>query len=181
MVAGGFSTLEVELEVLRPVVFAGLAEPGLLEHARSGDIAGIRARSAKFLDQRHHYVRVRTGRGELDRSDTRRVSGRGRYVAEHVAEVEDEVVGQVVLSRGWVDAVAGAVMVRVLSSLGVLPARQRQGIGRALVECAVHSSEEAGGPAIFLEGDPGYYSRFGFLPAASQHFKYACLRRTSRG
>jgi len=83
-----------------------------------------------------------------------------------VAELDGEVVGHVRLTRGWVDAPERLVTVLVLSPLSVAPARQREGIGRALVAHALDEAERDGAPAVFLEGDPAYYSRLGWRPAA---------------
>lgn len=95
----------------------------------------------------------------------------GAAEVEFVAEIADELVGHVVLSRGWVDAARGPVTVRVLSPLAVRPSVQGRGVGRALIEHAVESTRLAGVPALFLEGDPEYYARFGFLPAAPEGFR----------
>ena len=83
-----------------------------------------------------------------------------------VAELDGEVVGHVRLTRGWVDAPERLVTVLVLSPLSVAPARQREGIGSALVAHALKEAERNGAPAVFLEGDPAYYSRLGWRPAA---------------
>lgn len=56
--------------------------------------------------------------------------------------------------------------VLVLSPLSVRPDRQGRGIGRALVAHAVQEADRRGVPAVFLEGDPGYYGRLGWRPAA---------------
>ena len=82
-----------------------------------------------------------------------------------VAEEEGEVVGHVRLTRGWVDAPEALVPVLVLSPLAVRPDHQGRGLGRALVAGALDEAESRGAPAVFLEGDPGYYSRLGWRPA----------------
>jgi len=82
-----------------------------------------------------------------------------------VAEIGGEVVGHVRLTRGWVDAPEALVSVLVLSPLSVRRDHQRQGLGRALVSHAIAEAERLGEPAVFLEGDPGYYSRLGWRPA----------------
>ena len=87
-----------------------------------------------------------------------------------VAEQDDEVVGHVSFTRGWVDAPRRLLDVLVLSPLSVLPDRQRTGVGSALVRAALELAEEHGDPLVFLEGDPGYYGRFGFEPAAAHGF-----------
>jgi putative acetyltransferase len=84
----------------------------------------------------------------------------------YVAVVGDRVVGHVRLTRSWIDAEPRLVEVLVLSPLSVAPEWQRRGIGRALAAHAVAEAELAGVPAVFLEGDPAYYSRLGWRPAA---------------
>ena len=84
----------------------------------------------------------------------------------YVALVGDLLVGHVRLTRGWIDAEARLVEVLVLSPLSVAPEWQRRGIGRSLVAHAVAEAERSGVPAVFLEGDPAYYRRLGWVPAA---------------
>jgi putative acetyltransferase len=83
-----------------------------------------------------------------------------------VAETEDGVVGHVRITRCWIDAEAALVEARVLSPLSVAPAVQGRGVGGALVARAVAAAEATGVPVVVLEGDPGYYARLGFRPAA---------------
>ena len=52
------------------------------------------------------------------------------------------------------------------SPLSVAPELHSRGIGRALVAHAVAEAKRAGVPAVFLEGDPAYYVRLGWRPAA---------------
>ncbi len=80
-----------------------------------------------------------------------------------VAEKGDEVVGHVAYSRGWLDAPTRLVEVLVLSPLSVLPEHQRAGIGSALVRESLEAVQHRPEPLVFLEGDPGYYSRLGFV------------------
>ena len=84
----------------------------------------------------------------------------------YVALLDGRLVGHVRITRGWLDAEPRLVEVLVLSPLSVAPEAQRRGIGRALVARAVAEAERAGAPAIFLEGDPAYYGKLGWRPAA---------------
>lgn len=86
------------------------------------------------------------------------------------------VVGHTMLSRGWVDAPARLAEVLVLSPLSVDPSAQRRGIGTALVRAALREAEAAGAPAVFLEGDPRYYGRFGFVAGATRSFTRPSVR-----
>ncbi|MGX6606790.1 GNAT family N-acetyltransferase [Micromonosporaceae bacterium Da 78-11] len=86
----------------------------------------------------------------------------GAARASLVAVVDDELVGHVGLSRGWVDARRESVEVMVLSPLSVRPDLQRQGVGTALLTAALATAEDRGAPAVFLEGNPNYYGPRGF-------------------
>ncbi|WP_258805242.1 N-acetyltransferase [Pseudarthrobacter sp. NS4] len=80
-----------------------------------------------------------------------------------VAVLEGEIVGHVISSRGWV----GDHELLGLGPIGVTPRLQRQGIGSALVNETIARANAAGESGIALLGSPDYYSRFGFVPAAS--------------
>ena len=104
--------------------------------------------------------------------DLRRTHAR----AELVAEQDGQVVGHVLLSRSWVDARRALVDVLVLSPLGVLPSHQGRGVGTELVAAAIEEARRQEAPAMFLEGDPDYYSRRGFVAATARGFTRPSVR-----
>jgi putative acetyltransferase len=81
-----------------------------------------------------------------------------------LAAVEDRLVGHVVLSRLRVEQ--PGLRAAALAPLAVLPERQRQGIGSALVREALGRLAAAGEHLVIVLGDPAYYGRFGFAPEA---------------
>lgn len=93
-----------------------------------------------------------------------------------VAEADGQVLGHVMFSRSLLDAPPRLVEVQVLSPLAVLPEHQAQGVGTALVRHGVEQLDRAGVPLVFLEGDPGYYSRHGFVAGDSLGFRKPSLR-----
>ncbi|HYO40377.1 MAG TPA: N-acetyltransferase [Nocardioidaceae bacterium] len=82
-------------------------------------------------------------------------------------ETDGSVVGHVSYTRGWLDAPARLVEVLVLSPLSVRPDRQGAGVGTRLVIESLRRLRTRAEPLVFLEGDPGYYSRLGFVPGSS--------------
>ncbi len=80
-----------------------------------------------------------------------------------VAVDDDRVVGHVVCTRAHI----GAAPALGLGPLGVLPERQKQGIGGALMHAALGAADALDEPVVVLLGHPEYYPRFGFTPAAA--------------
>lgn len=92
----------------------------------------------------------------------------------YVAVEAGEVVGHILFTPAVLDAPRELVAVQVLSPLAVLPTCQGSGVGSALVTTGIQIMAARSVPVVFLEGDPNYYSRFGFL-SGEQH----CFRRPS--
>ena len=83
-----------------------------------------------------------------------------------VAEVDGEVVGHAVGTRGSVGADHRPAV--GLGPVGVQPDHQAEGIGTVLVHALLAVAEARGESLVALLGSPGYYGRFGFVPA-SEH------------
>jgi putative acetyltransferase len=84
------------------------------------------------------------------------VDGKGRDA--------DALVGHVMVSRTLLerdDATTAPVL--LLSPLGVAPARQRTGVGSALMRTVLRIADERAEPLLIVEGIPAYYPRFGFV------------------
>jgi putative acetyltransferase len=73
------------------------------------------------------------------------------------------VVGHVVCTRAYV----GEGPALGLGPVSVLPDKQRSGIGSALVHAVLGAADALDERLVGLVGDPAYYRRFGFVPAAS--------------
>lgn len=83
-----------------------------------------------------------------------------------VAETEDGVVGHALLSHADLVEEGRARPVLVLAPFAVDPQHQHRGAGTAMMHECIGRADHAGEPLILLVGHPGYYPRFGFVPAA---------------
>lgn len=83
-----------------------------------------------------------------------------------VAVCDGKIVGNVVYMKSFIMADDGnKYEVLSLSPISVLPAYQRKGIARMLIEHTRVLATRMGFRAILLCGDPDFYVRVGFLPA----------------
>jgi putative acetyltransferase len=106
------------------------------------------------------------------------VRAEGLVHASLVAELDGEVVGHVGVSAAWLDARERLVDLWMLSPLSVVPDRQGEGIGTALLAAAVERARTTPGvPMLVLEGSPRYYGARGFDRAAD-HRVYPPSART---
>jgi putative acetyltransferase len=84
-----------------------------------------------------------------------------------VASVNDEIVGHICFSRVAIEGTSSAGRFSALAPLAVVPAHQRRGLGSMLVRTGLDACRQRGVDAVFVVGDPAYYSRFGFVAASS--------------
>ena len=86
-----------------------------------------------------------------------------------VAEDASGVIGHVMLS--WV-GLEGSSRSRILNltPMSVRPDRQRAGVGTRLITEVLGRAEQAGEPAVMVEGIAAYYPRFGFERASALGF-----------
>lgn len=77
-------------------------------------------------------------------------------------EARGELAGLVALSRMDVSAGGQPVPSVALAPVAVMPDYRRQGVAEALVLAAVDRMREAGAALVFVLGEPGFYTRFGF-------------------
>jgi putative acetyltransferase len=78
------------------------------------------------------------------------------------ATAAGEVIGHVLCTRGHV----GQAPALALGPLTVRPDHQRHGVGSALMNAVIGAADALGEPLVALLGNPAYYGRFGFRPAA---------------
>ncbi len=83
-----------------------------------------------------------------------------------VAEEHGRILGYVLFSPVSIDTGKTQQPAFALAPLAVTPAFQRLGIGSALVSAGLARLCEQRAERVLVLGDPGYYARFGFVPAS---------------
>jgi putative acetyltransferase len=79
--------------------------------------------------------------------------------------VSEEPVGHIAFSRLILPG--STVRASALAPLAVIPARQRQGVGAALVQEGLLRLSRSGEDLVIVLGEPGYYGRLGFSAATA--------------
>ena len=95
-----------------------------------------------------------------------RLRASGRIALALVADENARILGHVVFSKVVTNAEGGEVGALALAPLAVAPAFQRLGIGSALVSAGLERCRLERQTRVLVLGDPVYYARFGFVPAA---------------
>ena len=88
----------------------------------------------------------------------------GALLVSLVAEEEGQVVGHISFSPVGIGGSDTGWM--ILAPIAVRAARQRRGIGKALMKAGLDAIRAMGAQGCVLAGDPGYYGRFGFRAQA---------------
>ena len=95
-----------------------------------------------------------------------RLRADGDAVISLVATEGGELVGHLLLSR-----MMAPVRALGLAPVSVLPARQGCAIGSKLVGAGIARAAHAGWEAVFVLGEPAFYSRFGFDAELARGFQ----------
>lgn len=132
---------------------------------RPDDVAAVRAVTiAAFRDAPHSSPSLDAAGepGEAALLDRLRTDPGWIPKYSLVAEEGREIVGHIVATRGFVDAAPALG----LGPVSVAPGAQGHGVGSALVRALLSIAAARGETLVGLLGDPAFYRRFGFRPAA---------------
>ncbi len=91
--------------------------------------------------------------------------GQGAVLTSFVAELAESIVGQLMLTRAFVETADGEKPLAALGPMAVAPSHQRQGIGAQMIEHGLAECRSQGETAIVLVGHAKYYPKFGFVRA----------------
>lgn len=107
-----------------------------------------------------------------NREDEPKIVEKGRQSETFIPELsivaEEEgrgIIGHLLLSLAKVIVGQKEHDVIALGPIAVMPERQKQGIGKALIEEGLEKCRQLGYQLVFLIGHTEYYPKFGFKPA----------------
>lgn len=138
----------------------------LIRRERSGDTEEIRAITAAVFRGADHSappVEPSEDPGEATLISWLRDDPAWIPEISLVALDDDEIIGHVVATRAHV----GSFPALGIGPVSVLPRRQGNGVGSALMHAVLGAADARGEAVVGLLGDPAYYSRFGFVPAST--------------
>jgi putative acetyltransferase len=100
-----------------------------------------------------------------------RLSDGGLVVVSLVAVDAGASVGHILFSRLPIQTATGVIDAVALAPMAVVPGRQRQGIGSALVREGLRACREQGERIAIVLGHPEFYPRFGFSPELARRLR----------
>ncbi len=138
------------------------------------EACGIRAATAADADAIDAVIRAafaateygHQGEAEL----VRMIAADGDTLVSLVATQGDEIAGHMLFSRMDVEADGAAIPAAGLAPVSVVPGRQGQGIGDALIRAGLAALREQGCAISFVLGHAAYYPRFGYSPELAARF-----------
>lgn len=84
-----------------------------------------------------------------------------------VAEIGGRIVGHLLLSKVKLQHDGKGQTLLALGPMSVVPSQSHRGIGSALIQAAIGRARDMRYTAIVVAGQPDYYERFAFRPAAT--------------
>lgn len=87
---------------------------------------------------------------------------------DYVVEDGEKIVAHIAYAKGHLELEDGSAVDSLLfGPVSVWPECQGRGIGGRLISYTLDKARELGYPTVVITGNPDYYGRFGFVPAAS--------------
>jgi len=126
-------------------------------------------RREKFEDQSSVYSVVHRAFGSIAEADlVEALRPYSKHIISLVAEVEDQIIGHITFSPVKVNGSSSLA----IGPISVLPDYQNRGIGTRLITTGLKVCRKLGKTCVFVLGNPSFYTRFGFVMAATHDLYY---------
>jgi putative acetyltransferase len=112
-----------------------------------------------------HRVQTLAFRGPAEATLVDNLRRTGDAVISLIAADGTRILGHILFSK-----LNAPIRTLALAPVAVHPDFQRQGIGSALIRKGLERAYRDSWEAVFVLGDPGYYSRFGFSADAAEGY-----------
>ncbi|MBB6425492.1 GNAT family N-acetyltransferase [Sphingopyxis sp. JAI128] len=134
-------------------------------------IRPARAEDDEAIDSVIRAAFARTEFGHQGEAElVRIIEANGDAIVSLVADQGGTIAGHVLFSRMDVETEGGALAAAGLAPVSVVPARQGQGIGDALIRAGLDALRGQGVAISFVLGHETYYPRFGYSPELAARF-----------
>ena len=117
--------------------------------------------------------------GCLEHYLVHRYRGREGFVPELdlVLEMNGRLVGHIMYVHAAIHTDDGKVLpVMTFGPISIAPECQRRGLGKALLDDSLARAAALGAKAVCIEGNPAFYGKSGFVPAAGTGVPIFCSR-----
>ncbi|KTE40757.1 MULTISPECIES: GNAT family N-acetyltransferase [unclassified Sphingopyxis] len=134
-------------------------------------IRPARAEDGEAIDQVIRAAFASTEFGHQGEAELlRMIEADGDVMVSLVAEADGVAVGHVLFSQMDVEADGRAIAAAGLAPVSVVPDRQGQGVGDALIRAGLNALRDQGVAMSFVLGHESYYPRFGYSPDLAARF-----------
>ena len=87
-----------------------------------------------------------------------------------LAFYNDRAVGHILFTSARLEGMQNGASISLLAPLAIIPGFQKQGVGGKLIKHGLQHLTNTGVDLVFVLGHPGYYPRYGFIPAGVKGF-----------
>ena len=92
---------------------------------------------------------------------------------DFILEKGGKIIGQVMYVRAEIKADDGRrIPIMTMGPIGILPAYQRQGYGKTLLDYSMERAKAMGAGALCFEGNIDFYGKSGFVTASTRGIHY---------
>ena len=90
-----------------------------------------------------------------------------------ILELNGRIIGHIMFAKSKIICEEKAVPALTFGPFSILPQEQGKGYGKMLLNFAMNKAKDLGATILAIEGDPDFYTHFGFVKGKSVNIIYA--------